>query len=230
MNPTLGPTATPRRAPTKPAGWVYLIHTWDDDRKYGGQTSQPPWRRIQRHRNTQRWGSQIMPGRDGYTILRRVDSCGDPARDAILLDLAEAEEIDKWQPTENVLRPDPQLFRRRLAAYDAGLIVGFSPTNPTRLPGLGAPTASWGSTAVGRPRRSPRRIPWGSIRFAVLSVLSVIVVWRLGAPWANPRAPWVVLPMAALLGPVAIVGLARKVTQPPRRRRSRRRRGTRRWR
>jgi len=212
----MNPTIAPRRTPTKPAGWIYLIHTWDDPQMYVGQTVTPVWSRVNAHRKNQPWGPRIRPGRDGYTILRRVESSGDPAIDAVLLDLAEAEEIQRWEPSDNANRPDPAVFQARLQALRAGV-----PVAPRFAPAVVAERSP-----VGRWRGAPRArrpVPWRGVGFAALSVLCVIVGLRLSAAWPNPADPWVVVPIAAILGPAAIVGIYRRCTRPrPRRRRTRR--------
>lgn len=232
MNPTTDPTvrrgttprSAPRNTPTKPAGWVYLIHTWDDATKYVGQSSRPVWQRVNEERRTLPWGGDIKPGRDGYTILRRVDSTGDPARDAILLDLAEAEAIAQWTPSENALRPDPAVFRARLAALDrggAGLPSWGPPATP-RFTGRGTrpPTVGRGR---GTTRRNPRGVPWRTVGFAVLAAAWVALAVLIFKDAPNPRTVWIVVPIAAAFGPLATVGAYRRTVHPKRRRRRRRR-------
>src|ERR1044072_7873258 len=134
MRPTMNPSIAPRRTPTKPAGWIYLIHTWDDPQMYVGQTVTPVWSRVNAHRKNQPWGPRIRPGRDGPTILRPAEASGAaspaaPAMGAVLRALAEAEEIQRWEPSDNANRPDPAVFQARLQALRAGVPVAprFAP-------------------------------------------------------------------------------------------------------
>lgn len=213
----MNPTAAPRLAPTKPAGWIYLIHTWDDDRKYVGQTTTPVWQRINAHRKDKPWGREIRPGRDGYTILRRVESLGEPSLDAIALDLAEAEAIAEWHPSDNAHRPDPQVFRDRLA------LARIDPTAWASTPRRGVAPVARPTPGRTRPPAA-RPIPWRTFGFVILSAAWVVITARLTADATNPTTPWVAIPIAALLGPVATVGLYRKATRRTPRRRYRRRR------
>ena len=192
--PTVGPTTTPRKAPTKPAGWVYVQHTSYDPTKYVGQSKRPVWNRINEERRTFPWGADILPGRDGYTILRRVESLGNPTLDAIALDLAEAEEIARLHPTENANRPNPTVFRARLA--DA---VG-SPLPPPTF----APVGRRRGAIVGRPTvaaRKARPFPWRTVVAAIVGVTWGLVGLRLSLTFPNPTVPWVVVPVAAFVGP-----------------------------
>lgn len=236
VGPTM-PTPTNRRgAPTIAAGWVYLIHTWDDPRMYVGQSARPPFRRVNEERRTMPWGPDIKPGREGYTILRRVESSGDPTIDAILLDLAEAEEIRRLNPTDNRNRPDPAVFVARLAAARAGTIVG----DPWGTDPFG--TGRRGRAPRSAPRRAPRQPrrttptgrvpdrggdPWVWLKaaaFVALSALSVIVALPVAQAWPNPTAPWVIVPVAAVLGPVGVaLAVRRAFGRAPVRRRRRRR-------
>jgi hypothetical protein len=225
MNPTARPAGTPRRNPTTPAGWIYLHHTGYDPHKYVGQSKRPVWNRINEERRTFPWGADLLPGRAGYTILRRVESCGDTAADAILLDLAEAEEIQRWWPTENANRPDPQVFRQRLAALHADPAGG-------RDGG-----ASWGSRVAPvrarppRPAPAPRSAPlprehrWRRVGFVILAIFCAVVAGRVTAHAHNPTTPWVVVPVVAVMGPTIAFHLFDRAT---RRRPARRRRRTRR--
>lgn len=231
MNPTNGPTTnptkpaaphrgTPRATPTKPAGWIYLDHTWDDPHKYVGQTRRPVWQRVNEERKTMPWGPQIKPGRDGYTILRRVESSGNPAIDAILLDLAEAEEIARWVPSDNVNRPDPEVFVGRLADAYAGRPT--STVGTPRRPTVGTPrTAPRGS--VRSPRTTGRGVPWAVVGWAALAVLWAVVGVAVFGDAPSPRTPWVAVPVMTVLGPALTVGMTRRAFggRPKRRRRRR---------
>jgi hypothetical protein len=212
---------------------------------YVGQTVQPVWQRVNGHRADKPWGRDIKPGRDGYTILRRVESCGNPTIDAILLDLAEAEEIQRWTPSDNANRPNPQVFRARLAQ------LGYNPTAPHTPTGRPWPSAlgkpvdpgaipapvfrgATRPTPRGTPTTGPRtpqraapqqaRVSWRAVGFLILSLTWAVIAERLCAHAVNPTTPWIVIPMGALLGPAITVGLYRKATRPRRKRRSSRRR------
>lgn len=217
-----------------PAGWIYLIHTVDDPNAYIGQTTQPPGLRIEHHRRTQQWGDRILPGRRGYTIIGRVDSYGSPTLNAIALDLAEAEQIQRRNPTYNGNRPDPAIFHARMAAALAAH-KNDPTTNPTtrtphRTP---RPTTRVGRTptrgrGVGRPK--PRRgIPWGVVGRIPVGLVFAWVALRVGLNVAHntgtPWWPWVLTPVAFLIGPVIVVGLLRSWgwLPKPRRRGTRRR-------
>lgn len=217
----MNPTTAPRRTPTKPAGWIYLIHTRDDPTMYVGQTTTPVWSRVNAHRKRQPWGGRIKPGRDGYTILRRVESLGDPTLNAIALDLAEAEEIARWHPSDNANRPDPEVFRARLER------AMVNPTDFTPRPRRWARTGPLNGRAVASEAWG-RGVPWRVVGFALLSAAWVVLVGRVAGAMPNPTAPWVAIPMAAVLGPAVTVGLYRYATRPRRRRRTYRRRGRRR--
>lgn len=211
---------TPTRQAVRPAGWIYLVHTVADATKYIGQTSQPVPSRINQHRRAltdggQTWGHTILPGRQGYTILRRVESLGHPVLDAIALDLAEAEEILRWTPTENTNRPNPQVFRDRLAARMGRPL----PPVPTARPGVARVPQT--PVAVRVPT-----LPWRKLGWIVLGCVWAYVAWWFattavanGLPWA--WAPWAFVPAAAVIGPALTV---RFVTHKPRRRRRTRRR------
>lgn len=235
MNPTADPTRSTRRPNTKPAGWIYVIHTWDDPTKYVGQTTHPVWSRVKGHRRDKPWGDDIKPGRDGYTILRRVDSTGDVMLDAILLDLAEAEEIQRLTPSDNANRPDPQVFRDRLAAAARGEYVGPAQRTPGGrwAPSLGPKPNHL--RPIPPPRRQPARtqratptrrrgIPWRGVGVAVLVVAWVVLAARVSGHTTNPTTPWVVIPMAAVLGPWVTVAAWAKATRGGRKRRRARRR------
>lgn len=235
MNPTADPTRSTRQANAKPAGWIYVIHTWDDPTKYVGQTERPPYKRVREERKTFPWGHTIKPGRDGYTILRRVESTGDIMLDAILLDLAEAEEIQRLTPSDNANRPNPQVFRDRLAAAARGEPVGSTrnPTAPRWVAALGPRPDHL--KPIPPPRRGPARtqrvaptrrrgIPWRRLGVGVLVVAWVVLATRITAHAANPTTPWVVIPMAAVLGPWATVTLWARAARGGRKRRRPRRR------
>lgn len=235
MNPTADPTRSTRQANAKPAGWIYVIHTWDDPTKYVGQTTQPVWSRVRGHRKDKPWGPDIKPGRDGYTILRRVDSTGDIMLDAILLDLAEAEEIQRLTPSDNANRPDPQVFRDRLSATARGKAVGSArrPTQGRWAPALGAqpdhlkpiPRPPRGTPQT--PRRGPTRrrgVPWRGLGVAALVIAWVVLATRVSEHTTNPTTPWVVIPMAAVLGPWATVALWARAARGGKKRRRRARR------
>lgn len=204
---------------TKPAGWIYLIHTIDDPNKYIGQASRPVWTRVNEHRRLQGWGPDILPGRTGYTILRRVEATGSPVLDAIALDLAEAEEIQRRHPTENAYRPDPEVFRERYANVRAGrpAVPRFTPRTPR------------GTRS--RPTRAVPRGTWGR-RVRAVGVLVLAVAWavgavRLGVPVGEaaqaPWVPWVAGPVASALGPALTLHMWRNAGRKPRRRRRRHR-------
>lgn len=211
----MNPTARPRRTPTKPAGWIYLIHTWDDPHKYLGQSRRPVPQRVNEERKTMPWGADILPGRDGYTILRRVESLGSPHLDAIALDLAEAEEIQRWTPSDNANRPDPAMFRQRLQAARDAPAPPWTPRRP-------APP-----TAPRRPSRTPRQRPtrrrpvgrWRAVGLVLLAATWALTVGRVAVAWPDPAAPWVAAPVAALLGPALTVRLYRRSLGRSRRRR-----------
>jgi hypothetical protein len=219
-NPTVSPTAIPRSTPTKAAGWIYMLHTAYDTQKYVGQSKRPVWKRVAEERKTFPWGCDILPGRDGYTILRRVPSLGNPLLDEIALDLAEAEEIQKWHPSENAHRPDPQVFRDRLA---------LARVNPTLLvaQGRGAvPRKGPPAVPRGRAKTPPHRrpFPWRGVLFVAVGVLCALAVGRMSPYFPNPTVAWVVIPMAAVLGPAWVFRIVHNAIHPRPRRRSRRRR------
>ena len=188
---------------------------------YVGQTVTPVWSRVNAHRKDKPWGLDIKPGRDGYTILRRVESTGIPALDKIALDLAEAEEIQRLTPSDNAHRPDPQVFRNRLAAAQRGGAVGPTarPT-PARWVPPSDPTRGAGRTQRRVPARR-RGVPWRGIGVALLVVLWVYVAVRISAHTTNPTTPWVMIPMAAVLGPWGTVALWARAARGGRKRRRR---------
>lgn len=210
---------------TRPAGWIYVIHTATDRTKYVGQTVQPPWVRIERHRNTQRWGGEILPGRDGYTIIRRIDSYGDATLDAIALDLAEAEEIRRLDPTENGNRPDPAIFHARMAAALGNPTGGRTPRPPRPTTPTGRrtphPTRTRGAARVRHRKPFPwgllLRIPVGLVWAWAAVRVGVNVATQTGAAWW----PWVLGVVAFFLGPVLTVAALRSWGWLPRKRRRR---------
>lgn len=208
-----------------------------DPTKYIGQTTEPVPVRVKRHRlplerGGQTWGHEILPGRQGYTILRRVESSGDPGIDAMLLDLAEAEEIARWVPSENTHRPDPQVFRDRLteatargrATPTAAPILGLfgTPSPPTRRPNVGARMSPTGGVA-----RAPRPVPWGGILRVALGVVWGFIVGRVAAATGVEWAPWAAVPVAAFVGPLLTIAWVRRAFRvaPRRGRRGATRRG-----
>lgn len=225
---------------TPPAGWIYMQHTAADPKKYVGQSKRPVYRRIQEERRTFTWGPQILPGRQGYTILMRVESLGHPVLDAIALDLAEAEMIALHHPSENANRPDPEMLRRRLAAaqqtHAEGLLLdptAYVPWKPPRAarPTTPRPTGSRGDSrgAVPRARRVGDAV--GSVARGVVGVVTAmgLIAVGIGATWVaflmarpvgielgHPWVPWVVTPMVGLLAPA---WLYHRMVNPPRRRR-----------
>jgi len=261
MNPTTRPTTNPTRRPTtprpaRPAGWIYLLHTTNDPTKYVGQTSVPVPQRVRQHRRPleqggQRWGHEILPGREGYTILARVESFGDPFLDAIALDLVEAEMIQKWTPSENTNRPNPQVFRDRLAAAQRTTGAGRpnaprgpNPTTPRWVGGLGPmdihgnPTTHPTTRPTANPTHRPTRHPttrsngqrWALVIRLVLGVVLGVVAARATAHTGPPWWPWAFTAATAVLGPFGVIGAFRwavhkyvePVMGPPRRRRRRR--------
>jgi hypothetical protein len=205
---------------TKPAGWIYLVHTAADPNKYIGQAARPVWTRINEHRRCQEWGPDILPGRTGYTIIRRVEATGNPTLDAIALDLAEAEEIQRRHPTENTYRPDPQVFRDRYANVLAGR-PATPPRTPSRVP-RGSRTRPTGRTPRGT---------WGH-RARGAGILVLAVVWavaavRVGIPVGEaaqaPWVPWVAAPVAFALGPALTLNKWRSAGRRTHHRRRRRR-------
>lgn len=214
MNPTWDPTTRPIVGPTVAAGWIYVHHTRRDPTKYVGQTIRPPWVRIREERRTFTWGAELLPGRDGYSIVCRVESEGDPTIDAVLLDLAEAEAIRRLDPTENRNRPDPEIFRARLAAARAGLL----PTPRPRPRRAGRVRPFRHPTGGGRTRRG---VPWRTVGRALLAVAWAIVGLMMTVHSGNPTTPWVVVPIAAVLGPPLTIHF---LSGKPRRRRGRSRR------
>jgi hypothetical protein len=218
---------------TRPAGWIYLIHITGDPVAYVGQTVQPPGVRIEWHRRNQPWGSQILPGRQGYTIIRRVDTYGSPTLDAIALDLAEAEEIERRNPTFNGNRPDPAIFHARMA--DA---LTDPTANPTARPARRSPrSAPHPTRPVGgnptRPRGVPRPMgrrgfPWGLVGRCIVGAAWAWVALRVGVNVAHntgtPWWPWVATPVAFLIGPVLSVAVLRGMGWWPKPRRRGRRR------
>jgi len=209
--PTVTPVGRPTNYPTVPAGWIYLHHTAQDPHKYVGQTIRPPYKRINEERRTFPWGAELLPGRQGYTIVARVESEGDPVVDGVLLDLAEAVAIQRYHPTENINRPDPAVFHERLALARAGL---YRPTpRVSRGVGPAAPTVGSRGRAVGRRSRG-RGVSVGRL---VLAALWGVFAFALCVQGGTVGAAWEVVPIAALLGPTVTVRLFR----PGRRRRSR---------
>jgi hypothetical protein len=192
--PTMNPPVRPPRGRTVLAGSIYCIHTHDDPRAYVGQTGGPVGRRVDSHRLRQLWGHTIRPGRGGYHVVTRVESSGDPTRDEILLDLAEAIAIRDINPTFNDLRPDPTIFRNRLAAYDAGTLQ-----------------------AASQPSRRVPALSWGRV---ILATLWAVVALMVTAGGPNPTTPWVAVPIAIFVGPWITLRMFAK--QPSRRRRARR--------
>jgi hypothetical protein len=232
-------------AGTEPAGWIYVQHTATDPVKYAGQSSRPVWNRINEERRTLPWGRDILPGRTGYTIVRRVESLGHPTLDAIALDLAEAEVIQERHPTENANRPDPRVFRDRLAAAQTAHAAGTLTDPMTQTP-WAPPRAERPHTP--RPRgasrgQAPRARTVGDIVGAVARGVGravtamVLITVGVGCAWValhvarpvgvetgTPWLPWACVPIAFVLGPT---WLYQSVVNPPRKRRvyrSRRRR------
>lgn len=224
----------------KPAGWIYVQHTAADPEKYAGQSSRPVWNRINEERRTLPWGRDILPGRTGYTIVRRVESLGHPTLDAIALDLAEAEVIQERHPTENANRPHPQIFRDRLAAAlaarDAGTLPDPGSPMPWAIPRPTAsrtprPTASRGAARGAIPRaRAVGRGVGAAVRgvgYAVAAVgllavglLSAWVALQVSRPVGSETGaawlPWVCVPVAFVLAPAWMY--EQRVNRPRRRR------------
>jgi hypothetical protein len=201
---------------------------------YVGQSTRPPGRRVEEHRRLMPWGHAILPGRNGYTIVRRVESSGNPTIDAILLDLAEAQEIRRLNPTDNLNRPDPGVFEARLAAaraalaaeapwgpdpFGAGHPVGTSQVAPRRRRGAGPSRARGGRGQVAP--RDPLMVLKVVGFIALAMPCGALAVW-LAAALPYPEAPWVAAPIAAVLGPAWIAKAVRDSWGKPRRRRRRR--------
>ena len=206
------------------------MHTYTDPAKYIGQTKQPVPKRVNRQRlpldkGGQTWGHEILPGRQGYTILQRVESTGDPTLDAIALDLAEAEMIAQWHPSENTNRPNPQVFRDRLAEASRG-----APT-PSRGASRGT-SHKPRPTAPRRPATPPvgrsHRLPWDSVGRLLLATVWGVGALRVGLATGGEWVPWAAVPIAVGLGPTATRWwwrhMVRGIKLPWRKRRRRRRR------
>lgn len=199
---------------TAPAGWIYLIHVAGDPNAYIGQTVQPPGLRIEHHRRTQDWGDKILPGRNGYTIIRRVENYGSPALNAIALDLAEAEEIQRRNPTYNGNRPDPAIFHARMAAALTNPTGNPTPRTPRATPRVTARVGAHPTRGRGVARPTPRKgIPWGLIARIPVGFAFAWVALRVGTNVSHqtgtPWWPWVLTPIAFLIGPAITVGLLR---------------------